>query len=176
MRVLNITSTEALDVAVAEVVRLKIKHTEATAAKDAEVAAIEKIHQEKITTLVEAIAELEARVQEYCTAHRPALFPDKKSRETSLAVFGFELTPHRVETASRKITWKDVVKRLKRLSWGKAYVRQPEPKPDKDALLTDREKLSIEQCTAAGIMFAQDEQFFIRPKPETAVASVMEAA
>jgi phage host-nuclease inhibitor protein Gam len=176
MKVLNITSTEALDVAVAEVVRLKIKHTEATAAKDSEVAGIEKDHTTKITALTEAIAELEGRVQEYCTAHREVLFPEKKSRETSLAVFGFGLTPHRVETASKKIHWKDVVARLLRLSWGKAYVRQPEPKPDKDALLTDREKLTPEQQTAAGIQFCQDEQFFIRPKPETAVATVMEAA
>jgi phage host-nuclease inhibitor protein Gam len=176
MKVLNITSTEALDVAVAEVVRLKIKYTEATAAKDAETAAIEKDHQTKITALVEAIAELEGRVQEYCTAHRVALFPEKKSRETSLAVFGFEFTPHRVETANKKIHWKDVVKRLLRLPWGKAYVRKPEPKPDKEALLADREKLTEEQCTAAGIQFCQDEQFFIRPKPETTQASVMEAA
>lgn len=176
MKVLTITSPEALDVAVAEVVRLKIKHTEATAAKDAEVAVIEKKHQEKLMALQEAIAELEQRVQEYCTAHRPALFADKKSRETPLAVFGFELTPHRVETANRKIKWKDVVARLARLGWGKAYVRKPEPVPDKNALLADREKLTPEQCTAAGIQFAQDEQFFIRPKPETAEATVKEAA
>ena len=48
--------------------------------------------------------------------------------------------------------------------------------PDKEALLTDREKLSPEQQTAAGIQFCQDEQFFIRPKPETAEATVKEAA
>ncbi len=176
MKVLSITSPEALDAAVAEVVRLKIKHTEATAGKDAEVATIEKQHQARILSLQETIAELEGRVQEYCTAHRAALFPDKKSRETPLAVFGFEFTPHRVETASKKITWKEVVKRLRRLSWGKAYVRIPDPKPDKDALLADREKLKPEQLVAAGVQFCQDEQFFIRPKPETAEATVKEAA
>jgi phage host-nuclease inhibitor protein Gam len=176
MKVLNITSPEALDVAVAEVVRLKINYTEATAAKDADVAVIEKDHQSKITALTDAIAEMESRVQDYCTAHRALLFAEKKSRETSLAVFGFELTPHRVEPANKKIHWKDVVARLLRLAWGNAYVRNPEPKPDKEALLADREKLTDEQCTAAGIQFCQDEQFFIRPKPETAQASVMEAA
>ena len=124
----------------------------------------------------EAIAELEGRVQEYCTAHRAVLFADKKSRETPLAVFGFETTPPRVETASKKIHWKDVVARLLRLAWGKAYVRLPKPQPDKEALLADREKLTAEQLVAAGIQFCQDEQFFIRPKPETAAASVKEAA
>lgn len=169
---LAITSPEALDTHVAEVVRLKIKLTQATAKKDAEVAAVEKKHTFNIAELQRFIAELEMRVLDYCNANRGELFTEKKSRETSLAVFGFELTPHRVETSSRKIKWADVVARLLRLPWGKAYLNTPEPKPDKNALLSDREKLSAEQLTAAGIQFCQDEQFFIRPKPETAEETV----
>lgn len=176
MKRLTITSTESLEAAVAEAVRMRIEHTKVVATKDAVVAKIEKEYQAAITRIADRIAELEGQVQEYCTANRAALFADKKSRETALAVFGFELTPHRVETASRKITWRDVVSRLKRLGWGKAYVRQPAPKPDKEALLADREKLTAEQCTAAGIAFAQDEQFFLRPKPETAAGTVKAAA
>lgn len=165
---MKITSIESLDTHVAEVVRLKIKHTQATAMKDAEVASIEKKHTNAITSLAERITELEQDVQAYATANRSVLFTEKKSRETSLAVFGFETTPPRVETANRKIKWSDVVARLLRLQWGKAYLNTPEPKPDKNALLADREKLTEEQITAAGIAFCQDEQFFIRPKPETA--------
>lgn len=173
MKTLKITSHESLDSAVAEVVRKRIKLTEATAAKDAEVAAVEKRHQAKLTEMAQAIAADEAEIFDWCTCHRTQLFLDKKSRETSLAVFGFELTPWRVETANKKIKWGDVVTRLTRLVWGKAYVRQPEPKPDKDALLADREKLTPEQLTAAGVQFCQDEQFFIRPKPETAADSAV---
>lgn len=176
MKLLNITSVEGLDAAVAEVVRLKIELTRATAEKDGEVAEVEKRHQGGITSLQEEIGVAEGRVQEYCVAHRGRLFVEKKSRETSLAEFGFELTPPRVETANRKIKWKDVVTRLKRLGWGKAYLRTPPAKPDKEALLGDREKLSAEQLTAAGICFEQDEQFYIRPKPETAAETVKEAA
>ncbi len=168
---LAITSTEDLDTIVAEIVRLKIKLTQKTAAKDAEVAALEKRHTAGTTALTERIAGLENDVRAYCEAHRGALFTERKSRETSLAVFGFELTPHRVETSSRKIKWADVVQRLLRLPWGKAYLNHPDPKPDKNALLSDREKLTPEQITAAGIQFCQDEQFFIRPKPETAAES-----
>lgn len=174
-RVLRITSPEALDAAVSEVIRLKIERTSLVAAKDAEVAAVEKRHQAGITAKESEIAAAEERVQEYCVAHRAELFPQKKSRDTSLAEFGFELTPPRVETTSRKVTWKDVVQRLLRLPWGAAYLNQPEPKPDKNALLADREKFSSEQLTAAGIQFVQDEQFFIRPKPETAEETVREA-
>jgi len=176
MKTLHITSVEALDTVVAEVVRLKITLTQTIAHKDAAVAAIEKGHQERITGLQEQIADLEERVMSYCTARRATLFAQNKSRETSLAIFGFELTPPRVETTSRKIKWRDVVERLLRLPWGKAYVRQPEPVPDKQALLADREQLTLEQCTAAGIQFCQDEQFFIRPKPETAEDTTKEAA
>lgn len=165
---LTITSPEALEAAVAQVVSLKNKSTAARAAADAEVIAVEKRHQLTLTTLAEKISDIEADVKAYCEANRTSLFTDKKSRETALAVFGFEFTPHRVETASRKITWKDVVARLFKLPWGKAYLTQAEPKPDKNALLADREKFTPEQITAAGIQFCQDEQFFIRPKPETA--------
>lgn len=170
-RLLTITSEDALDAAVADIVRAKIKLTAALAERDAELAAVEKRHQTRLTRLQEDIAAREADVQAYCAAHRAALFAERKSRETPLAVFGFELTPPRVETA-RRLKWKDVVARLLRLDWGKAYVRQAEPKPDKEALLADRDRLTPEQIAAAGIEFAQDEQFFIRPKPETAEDSV----
>jgi phage host-nuclease inhibitor protein Gam len=165
---LDLTSVEALDTAVAHVVRLRIQRTQVVAEKDAEVALIEKRFAARIASVEERIAAEEQRIREYCDSHRAELFPVNKSRETATAVFGFELTPPRVETSSRKVTWKDVVARLLKLTWGRAYVRTPEPKPDKEALLADREKLTPEQLTAAGITFAQDEQFFIRPKPETA--------
>ncbi len=173
---LKISSVESLDMAAAEVVRLKIERTRAAAAKDAEVAEVEKRHQKTLTRIDEEIATLEGIVFDYCNANRSRLFAERKSRETSLAFFGFEFTPHRVETSSRKVTWKEVVARLVRLPWGKAYVKQPAPVPDKQALLADREKLTEEQCTAAGIEFCQDEQFFIRPKPETAAETVKSAA
>ena len=168
MTTLKITSLEALDSAVADAVRLKIEHTKLTATKEEETTAIEKRHQKLISACADKISAVETAVHEYCRAHRGDLFTDKKSRETTLAIFGFELTPHRVETNSRKIKWADVVARLMRLPWGKAYVAWSTPKPDKNALLADREKLTAEQLMAAGIEFAQDEQFFIRPKPETA--------
>lgn len=155
----------------ANVVRLKNEYTSARAAADAEVIAAEKRHQPMVQSLADRIAAAEAGIADFCIARRGEIFDKLKSRETPLAVFGFELTPPRVETAARKIKWADVVIRLVRLPWGRAYVRQSDPKPDKEALLADREKLTAEQCIAAGIAFRQDEQFFIRPKPETAQTS-----
>lgn len=176
MKTLKIGSVESLEVAVAECVRWKIELTKAVAFKDAEVAIIERTHQPRITSFLERIQEAEEAIQDYCKANREWLFVEKKSRETNLAEFGFELTPYRVEREG-KLTWKDVVKRLNRLkAWGRAYVRKPEPQPDKQALLTDRNKLTEAQLTAAGIRFERDEQFFIRPKPESAGETVRKAA
>jgi phage host-nuclease inhibitor protein Gam len=168
VRTLTITSTESLDAAVARIVGLRLLYSQTRAAADADLAAVEKKYQDKLAVLVDKIDAEESNLRDYCEASRDTLFAEKKSRETALAVFGFELTPPRVETANRKIKWKDVVTRLLKLAWGRAYLTQAEPKPDKNALLADREKLTAEQLTAAGIQFRQDEQFYIRPKLETA--------
>jgi phage host-nuclease inhibitor protein Gam len=149
-------------------VEKKVQLTAALTKRDKALAEVERSYQPALTNISEQVAELESDIYDYCNANRASLFANKKSRETGLAEFGFELTPHRVETANKKIKWKDVVQRLLRLAWGKAYVRHPEPQPDKQAMLADREKLSEEQLTAAGIQFCQDEQFFLRPKLETA--------
>lgn len=169
---LTITSTEALDAAVADVVRTRIRLTEATAALEARLAEIQKRAEPELAALREEIAAREAAILGYCQAHRQELFAERKSRETSLAVYGFELTPPRVETAGRRIKWADVIERLKRLAWGSAYLRIPEPRLDKEALLADRDRLSAEQLQSAGLRFTQEEQFFIRPKPESAQNSL----
>ena len=173
---MKITSLESLDAHVAEACRLKLQLAADTAQMEARIAEIQKMHAAGQAALKKDIANLEADVMAYCEANRSLIFTNRKSRETASACFGFELTPHRVETASRKIKWADVVTRLLRLSWGKAYIRLADPKPDKEALLSDREKLSPEQLTAAGIQFCQDEQFFIRPKSNVAEATVQAAA
>jgi len=173
-RSLKITSPEALDAAIGRVVTLKIKYTAARAEIDQEIAAMEKRHQARLTALTDSIAAEESEVRDYCEAHRSELFTEKKSRSTLLADFGFETTPPRVETTSRKIKWKDVIARLLKLSWGKAYLRAASYKVDKESLLSDRDKLTPEQLTAAGIQFCQDEQFFIRPKLETAASTSAE--
>lgn len=171
----TITSIESLDTKVAEICRLKIRLAALTAEKEEEKAKLETRYAARLALVEKDIAEGEAEIFTYCQANRPSLFPDKKSRETSTAVFGFELTPWRVETAGKKIKWKDVVLRLLTLPWAKPYLRRIEPQPDKPALLGDREKLTPEQLTAIGIRFEQDEQFFIRPKSEIAEPSTQPA-
>lgn len=165
---MKITSKESLISQVGAVVRMKINHTRAVAEMEREVVAVQKRHAAKIDTLLTDIAEAEADILDYSTANRATLFTDAKSIDLPSAVIGFEFTPPRVETTSKRIKWSDVIARLGRLGWGKAYLTTPEPKLDKNALLADRTNLTPEQQLTAGIRFVQDEQFFIRPKLETA--------
>lgn len=165
---LIITSTEALDSSVTAVVRLKTEYASLMSARDHEITRIEKEHSPKLAALADRIRAEESTILSYCESNRTELFPDKKSRETTVATIGFEITPPRVEPANKKITQKQIIERLQRLDWGDVYIRYSDPKLNKDALLADRETLTPEQRTAAGIQFVQDEQFFIRPKLESA--------
>lgn len=175
MKKIEITSPEALDAVVGDIVATKIKLTAAQAKRDLAVAQVQKTWQPTLQALGEEIEAKEAKVRDYCDANRAALFATRKSRETTLAVFGFETTPPRVETANKKIKWKDVVTRLQRLVWGKNYLTFADPKPNKEAILADRSTLTPGQLSDAGIQIVQDEQFFLRPKPETAEDSTQAA-
>ncbi|HWY76900.1 MAG TPA: host-nuclease inhibitor Gam family protein [Verrucomicrobiae bacterium] len=160
----SITSIESLDMHTCEIIRLRAFRAERFAQMEARIAAIQQEYAKPIGDLSDNISAREEAVTAYCLTHRAELFAEKKSRETLTAVIGFEWTPYRVETTGRKVTWKVVVQSLLGLVWGKDYVRHPEPQPDKDALLRDREKLTTDQLERAGICFARDDQFFIRGK------------
>ena len=165
---LKITSPESLDAAVADCVKLKLELTSLKAAVAARQTDIEKRYAGEICELTHDVAEAESRIRDYCLANRGTLFLDKKSRHSLSAEIGFELTPWRVERAGKKITWKEVVRRLLALTWGQLYIRHPEPEVNKEALLSDREKLSETDQATLAIRFARDEQFFIRPVADQA--------
>jgi phage host-nuclease inhibitor protein Gam len=159
-----VNSIESLDAGVSEIIRLRAQRAARLAELEARLAAVQEAFARPIAELDHQLLDRESAVQNYCHAHRAELFAAKKSRETHSAVIGFELSPHRVETAGRRVTWRTVVSALLGLDWGRAYVRQPEPQLNKDVLLADRHKLTPDQLAAAGIRFAQAEQFYIRSK------------
>lgn len=171
-----ITSRAALEASVADIVRLKLEHTEAIAQMEQEIAEVQKRHQERLLYLSRAMEVREAGVFVYCQKNRAELFPEKKSLDLLLATVGFETTPPRVEKRSRKDTFGEIGLRLEGLDWGAAYVRYPDPEINKEKLLADRTQITPEQLQEAGLRIEQDENFFIRPKSEVAEQSVREAA
>jgi phage host-nuclease inhibitor protein Gam len=171
-----ILSCESLEVAVAEVATLKIHFAAAKADMELEIAHVQERRQEKMLSLGKQIEIREAGVFIYCQQHRAQLFPDKKSLDFLLATVGFRTEPPSVEKSSRKDTWTAIARCLETSHWGSRYVNTPEPEVDKKALLADREKLSLDQLSEAGIRFEQDELFYITPNSEVASRTVLEAA
>lgn len=171
-----INSRPALECVVADVVKLKLEHTLASASMERELADVQKRHQDSLLSLARQIEVKEAAVFVYCQKHRAELFPERKSLDLLLASVGFETTPPRVEKINNKDTFGRIGLRLESLDWGAAYVRYPDPEVNKERLLADRAKLRPEQLQEAGIKIEQDENFFIRPKSEVADQSVREAA
>ncbi len=170
-----INSRAALDAVVADVVNLKLQHTQATAAMEREIADVQKRHQEMLLGIARQIEAREAGVFVYCQKNRATLFPEKKSLDCLLATIGFELTPPRVEKINSKDTFGKIGLRLENLDWGTAYVRYPDPEVNKEMILQHRETLG-DKLKEAGLRVEQDENFYIRPKSDVAEQSVKEAA
>jgi phage host-nuclease inhibitor protein Gam len=170
-----ISSRQGLDSVVADVVRLKLEHKEATAAMEKEIAEVQKQHQENLLSLAGQIEARESGAFHYCSANRAALFPEKKSLDLLLAEIGFELTPPRVEKVRSKDTLGAIATRLLALVWGSKYVRQPAPEVNKEQILQDRAELG-DKLAQAGLKIEQDENFFIRPKSQVAEQTVKVAA
>jgi phage host-nuclease inhibitor protein Gam len=176
LRTLPILSREALDASVTEVATLKLQYAAAKAGMELEIARVQERHQGQMLDLCKQIEVSEAGIFVYCQQRRAQLFPDKKSIDFLLATVGFRTEPPSVEKSSRKDTWSAIAQRLEALEWGARYINSPEPEVDKKALLADREKLSLEQLSEAGIRFEQDELFYITPKSDLAARTVLETA
>ena len=171
-----IGSRASLEAVVADVVKLKLDHAQATASMEQEIASVQKRHQENLLCLGRQIEAREAGVFVYCQKNRAALFPEKKSLDLLLATVGFELTPPRVDKISGKDTFSKIGLRLETLEWGTDYVRYPDPEVNKEKILADRAHLKPGQLQEAGLKIEQDENFFIRPKSDIVEQSVREAA
>lgn len=171
-----ITSRPALEAVVADVVKLKLDHTAATAAMERDIADVQKRHQEYLLKLSQQLEAKEAAVFVYCQKNRAELFADKKSLDLLLATVGFELTPPRVEKLNSKDTFGKIALRLANLIWGEPYLRYPDAEVNKEKLLADRPMIAPDQLKEAGLKIEQDENFFIRPKSAVADQTVKEAA
>lgn len=170
-----ITSREAMESVVADIVRLKLERIGRQAIMEAEMAAATKRHEPGILDLDKQIEVKEAGVYLYCTKNRATLFEKAKSIETLLATVGFEFNPHTVEKKRKADTWSAIAKRLLGLDWGAPYVAEADPAVDKNALRNDRARLTKEQLAEAGIEIVQEEQFYIRPKSNIAEQSTQAA-
>ena len=165
-----INSREAMCGVVADIVYHKLQHAALTNEMEQEILRIQNSFKDRLDTSAHTIETLEASAYIWCQQN-PAAFADKKSIDFTSAIVGFRTCPVKVAPLFGKDSDKSIARRLEALEWGEPYLTYPDPKPNKEAILADRNKLTADQLRQAGIKFEQEEVFYIEPKSQVVEAT-----
>ena len=133
------------------------------AERDAELDAVRRKYQSRIDNLANLVRQEEGWVWTWAEANPSALGAARRL-ECAHATLGYEKQAPFLDRASRRWTWSRIVEALRETTWGAKYLKTSEPQVDKDALLADLDKLSVEDLRAAGIKVFQGDRFFIADK------------
>lgn len=170
-----VTSRESMSSVVSDIVALKLRIAEQTTLMEQEILAIQNKYKERLVEMGQQLEIKEAGAYIWCQSN-PREFGEKKSIDFVSATVGYRTCPPKVSPLFSKDSDKSIARRLEALSWGEDYLSRPDPKPDKDKLLADRNRLTPEQLRQAGIKFEQEEVFYIEPKSQIVEASTQQAA
>jgi phage host-nuclease inhibitor protein Gam len=181
-----ITSREAMQSVVADLVSAKLQHAAVTVEMEKEVAAVQARYAFKLDELGRTIQTQEAGLAVWAEKNRAEFFTERKSLELPQATLGFRTSPPSVQKIG-KATWADVAQKLaavvvhepgveEAVFVGENYVRYADPAVDKDGILRDRSVIPAEALKQAGIVIEQDETFYITPKSEVLEPSSQAAA
>jgi phage host-nuclease inhibitor protein Gam len=156
------TRTE-FDATVDEIARLTVELRKQEARRDARIQAIRTEYEPACGALIDQIKGLTLAAEKFADENRKDLFVGKaKSSETSLALFGFRIGNPTLKLLSKAWTWERVVETLESLQLT-AFIRRPDPEPDKDAL---KQKLDEVALAKVGCRVDQSETFYIEPKEQ----------
>lgn len=140
-------------------------HLEIEAAKKR----IEDEHAERITEITDELQAMVQQLQAWSDRHR-AEFGDRKSMILTHGEMGWRMSPPALQTL-KKVTWKEVLKRLGALKF-RRFIRI-KPEVAKDVILTHRDKLAARGLLAKiGVEVVQEDVFFVEPKIEEASVEV----
>jgi len=155
-------SWEALDEVLAELAQLEPAHAKLAARRDDVIARLTARYDEKIEPLWARIIMLRAALGVFVLAHSGDLSPDgdRRSRDLSHGRVGLYLSPPRLATIGRR-KWATVLERIQELParLRDRFLRQPEPKLDKDELQAAIREgdISDEQRRELGVDIRQDD-------------------
>ena len=157
-----IQNREQLDAVVENIVQLRLERTELLCAQEQEIAAVRQKYRAPLAELERYLLQETSWVETWAREN-PAAFAEKRSVNCPHATIGFRTTPPRVERATRKWTWTAAALKLAETAWGRRYLRIPAPEVNKDAILTDRATLSVDELRQVGLKILQGERFYIEP-------------
>lgn len=147
-----------------EVVDHQIEANRLTVEMDAKISDIKKQYEGSIDSEKKMI-ESKTLILNMWAEQNPDEFNGKKSIDFVHAVIGFRTGQPKVEKLKR-LTWAKVVQQMQKLTYGWDYLRERDPEVDKEKLIADRSKLTVDKLNKMGLKITQDETFFIAPKTE----------
>jgi phage host-nuclease inhibitor protein Gam len=138
------------------------------ALKDQEMNKVREKYQARIEAQDQAIQASFERMYAWAEANRDSEFRTRKSQEWPFGVIGY--LAHPPKAAPKKgFTWAAVVQLLKDRNLHRYIRRTESEEAARDVMLSDREDpAAVSELEACGVEFRQDEQFYIKPKEDTA--------
>ena len=162
------TTRAEFDNALAKIAKLEAESRRLIAERDKAVQKVQAEHEPKITEVGKDIAALTLQCEKYAEANRDELLPtDRKSDETTFAVFGFRLGNPALKLLNSKWTWEKVLAAVKASPLFKQYVRIVAEEVDKDGIKGNKD-LKDADLAAVGLRIEQPDKFFIEPKADGA--------
>lgn len=152
---------------VGEYTRAKIHLDRLTAGMNKELDAIRARFAEQIEA-AQKNAQTHHDIVEAWAEVNKAEFDKVRSIDFARGVVGYRLGTFKV-TTTKGVTFKDAIKLLLRLPWGKQFVRIKE-ELDREAIIANREKLTAQQMAKAGIAIEQEDRFYLEPKADEPAA------
>lgn len=164
-RTIGLSSEAECMAMIDHIAELTVKRDRLQAKLDRDLLEVREKHGSQIEEQSNMIASYMAQVETFVAKNRSLFFTgDKKSAESTKALFGFRLGNPTLALLSRKFTWKMVVIKLQELGFG-MYLKLAEPKPDKDKIKTI---MTDEQLASVGLRLEQSESFWVEPKTDSA--------
>lgn len=162
----HIQSRQELEAVVENITQLQLEREELERRQELEIIAIRQKYRVPLAE-VERYLLLETSWAETWAGNNPHFFSENRTLACTHAQVGFRTGPPRVDRLSRKWTWSEIADKLAGIAWGRAYLRQPAPEVNKEAVLAAREKLTAEELRQVGLKIIQNKRFYITPHHAT---------
>jgi phage host-nuclease inhibitor protein Gam len=152
-----------METLVREIAGLKLDEKLLLAGMDRELQAARDRYESRLLALERLLAEKTGLARAWARAN-PAAFGRRRSVDFGHGIAGFRTGPPRLATIV-KCKWDRVLRSLRGLDWGAAYIRVKE-EINKEQIIADvgAGKLAEADLRQAGARVVREESFYIEPK------------
>jgi len=152
-----------METLVREIAGLKLDEKLLLAGMDRELRAARDRYESRLLALERLLAEKTGMARAWAKAN-PAAFGRRRSVDFGHGVAGFRTGPPRLKAIAR-CKWDRVLRSLRGLDWGTAYIRVKE-EINKEQIIADvgAGKLAEGDLRQAGARVVREESFFVEPK------------